>query len=63
MRNKTAQPHKAGAFEKRVGNTVYAVGVYYNENAKETARDKILRLIKNGAVGKGNPRGGEAKKL
>lgn len=58
MTNKTAmsetkQSHEAGAFTKRVGNTVYHVGVYFSGTGKETARDKIIRLIKNEAAGKG----------
>lgn len=57
MTKKKAGLVKAGAFTKRIGYTVYNVGVYYNENAKETAQDKIIRLIKNEATGKG------AKKL
>ena len=34
-------------FTKRIGSTVYNVGLYFNENATETMEDKILRLIKN----------------
>ena len=32
---------------KRIGSTMYNVGIYFNQNAKETMEDKILRLIKN----------------
>ena len=32
---------------KRIGSTMYNVGVYFNQNATETMDDKILRLIKN----------------
>jgi hypothetical protein len=34
-------------FTKRIGSTVYQVGLYFNEEAKETMDEKILRLIKN----------------
>ena len=34
-------------FTKRIGSTVYNVGLYFNENATETMEDKILLLIKN----------------
>ena len=34
-------------FTKRIGSTVYEVGVYFNQDAKETMNEKILRLIKN----------------
>ena len=49
----TAQPSEVGAFERRIGHTVYRVGVYFNEKNAETARDKIIRIIKNETVGKG----------
>ena len=34
-------------FTKRIGSTVYNVGVYFKQDAKETMEDKILRLIRN----------------
>ena len=34
-------------FTKRIGSTVYEVEVYFNQDAKETMNEKILRLIKN----------------
>ena len=34
-------------FTKRIGSTVYKVGLFFNQDAKETMDDKILRLIKN----------------
>ena len=35
---------------KRIGSTVYEVRVYFNQDAKETMDDKILRLIHNEAL-------------
>ena len=44
---------KAGVFTKRIGYTVYHVGVYSSDTTTETAKDKILRLVQNeSAVGK-----------
>ena len=37
----------AGIFTKRIGNTVYRVGVHYSSTSKETMGDKITRLVKN----------------
>ena len=34
-------------FAKRIDSTVYKVGIYFKEDAKETMTDKILRLAKN----------------
>ena len=45
-----AKTHKAGAFTMRVGNTNYRVGVYFSATSEETARDKILRLVRNEMV-------------
>ena len=47
---KAAQTREAGAFTKRIGSTVYRVSVYFSDTSAETARDKILRLVKNEAV-------------
>jgi hypothetical protein len=41
---KTQEPFR---FTKRHGSTTFHVAVYSNLNAKETAQDKIARLIKN----------------
>ena len=38
------EPHR---FKKRIGSTTFHVAVYFNPNAKETAEDKIIRLIRN----------------
>jgi hypothetical protein len=37
-----AEPHK---LRKRIGSTTIEVSVYFSENAKETYKDKILRLM------------------
>ena len=34
-------------FTKRIGSTVYKVGIYFKQDAKETMEDKIIRLVKN----------------
>ena len=34
-------------FTKRIGSTVYNVGIYFKQDAKETMEDKIFRLVKN----------------
>ena len=38
------------SFKKRHGSTTFHVNVYSNPNAKETAEDKIARLIRNEAA-------------
>ena len=40
---KNAEPM---TFQKRIGSIVYEVGIYFNNNSKETINDKTLRLIK-----------------
>ena len=42
--NASQEPHR---FKKRLGSTTFYVAVYSNPNAKETAQDKIARLIRN----------------
>jgi len=42
----------AGTFARRIGNTVYRVGVHYSSTSKETINDKIARLVKNDISGK-----------
>jgi len=41
------QTATAGTFTRRIGNTVYRVGVHYSSTSKETISDKITRLVKN----------------
>ena len=40
------------AFTKRIGSTVYHVGVHFSQTSKQTANDKIIRLVKSDAAGK-----------
>ena len=45
--NSTAAPFSAaGSFTKRIGCTTYRVGIYFSETSKETAADKIARLVR-----------------
>ena len=47
------RPQDANRFSKRVGSTIYRVNVHFSRTSKETANDKIIRLIKNeSAAGK-----------
>ena len=32
---------------RRIGSPTYKVGIHFNEKARETLEDKILRLLKN----------------
>ena len=41
---------EAGAFTKRIGFTTYRVGVHFSPTSRETAKDKIIRLVKNEAA-------------
>ena len=56
MQTTTAQqkptPRRAGSFTRRIGSTTYRVGVHFSPTSKETMNDKILRMIKNEAMGK-----------
>ena len=40
-------PQEPYRLKKRLGSTVYEVNVYFNQDAKETMNDKIMRLIRN----------------
>ena len=42
--NPKTEPPK---FTKRIGSTTYTVSVYFSQTSKETAEDKLLRLIEN----------------
>ena len=45
---KQGEPHaEPGTFCKRIGSTVYTVTVYFSQSSKETAQDKLLRLIEH----------------
>lgn len=39
------------ALRKQIGGTMYVVRVHFNEDAKETMKDKIKRLIENDVRG------------
>ena len=43
-------PQESYNFSKRIGSTTFQVAVHFNPSAKETAQDKILRLIRNEAA-------------
>jgi len=45
--NATAEPI---IFSRRIGSTTFHVAVYFNPEAKETAQDKITRLIRSDAA-------------
>ena len=34
-------------FSKLIGSTIYTVSVYHSQTSRETAEDKLLRLIEN----------------
>ena len=46
----TKNPSEPYRFKKRLGSTTFHVNVHFNPNAKETAQDKIARLIRNDAT-------------
>jgi hypothetical protein len=46
------QTREAGTFTKRIGSTTYRVGVHFSGTSKETAKDKLVRLVRNEAQGK-----------
>jgi len=53
MTDKKVCTRESGRFSKRVGSTVYRVNVHFSQTSKETANDKIIRLIRNeSAAGK-----------
>ena len=41
------EQNNTGFLIRRIGNTTYKVQIHFNETAKETMEDKILRLIRN----------------
>ena len=46
MPNHKARTCEAGAFYKRIGSTTYRVGIHFSWSSKETAQDKIVRLVR-----------------
>ena len=48
---KSATQRESGRrFTKRIGNTTYQVAVHFSRTSKETAGDKIARLIRSEAA-------------
>ena len=33
--------------KRRIGSTLYITNIFFNQNAKETLNEKVLRLLKN----------------
>lgn len=44
----------SNSFTKRIGTTVYQVNVFFDEDAKTSVEDKLMRLISNDLS---NPKG------
>jgi hypothetical protein len=42
--------NKPLSLTKRIGSTIYKVNVHFSKTSKETAGDKIIRLIQSEAV-------------
>jgi hypothetical protein len=38
--------HTSDTFTRRIGSTTYRVGVHFSRTNKETANDKIARLVR-----------------
>ena len=49
---KITKPQEPCRFSKRLGSTTYHVVVHFNPDTKESASDKIARLVRNEAMGK-----------
>lgn len=47
----TVPPSLELALRKQIGGTMYVVRVHFNEDAKESMKDKIKRLIENDVRG------------
>jgi hypothetical protein len=43
-------PQEPYRFTKRLGSTTFHVAVHFNRNTKDTASEKIARLIRNDAA-------------
>ena len=39
--------HTPVALRKKIGGTTYVVRVHFNEDVKETMKDKIIRMLEN----------------
>jgi len=44
--SKTESTREAGTFTRRIGFTTYRVGVHFSNTSRETANDKIARLVR-----------------
>ncbi|MBO4389872.1 MAG: transposon-encoded TnpW family protein [Lachnospiraceae bacterium] len=48
----TKQYREEGSFFRRIGSTVFKVRVFTDSTEKESAADKIIRLVKNSLLTK-----------
>ena len=44
LKNSASEPF---VLQRRIGSTLYKVGIYFNPEAKETLNEKVRRLLKN----------------
>jgi hypothetical protein len=49
VKERTGAPQETQHFKRRIGSTVFSVAVHFNPEAKETAENKIARLIRSEA--------------
>jgi len=42
-----SKPIRSQTSEMQIGNSIYIIKTFFNENAKETAEDKFLRVVNN----------------
>ena len=47
MQTATAVDTEAETFTRRIGSTTYRVGVHFSRTSRETANDKIARLVRS----------------
>ena len=47
IQNKNMTTTEPTMMTKQIGSTTYSVSVHFNQENKETLKEKILRLIKN----------------
>ena len=45
--NKTTSKPERNVLHRRIGSTLYRVGIEFSPNARESLDEKILRLLKN----------------
>jgi hypothetical protein len=55
--NQSKNNVNATIITRRIGSTTFKLKIYFNENAKETMEDKILRMIQNEVLKKDRPCG------